>query len=46
MKNDDEYYLKRKIRKSVETAFSMIMAKFGKVIKATSNQIQVVSCKL
>ncbi len=36
MKNDDEYYLKRKIRKSVETAFSMITAKFGKVIKATS----------
>jgi len=28
--------MKRKLRKSIETAFSMITAKFGKVIKATS----------
>ena len=36
MQNDDNYFTKRKIRKGVETAFSMITAKFGKVIKATS----------
>ena len=36
MQNDDDYFIKRKIRKGVETAFSMITAKFGKVIKATS----------
>ena len=36
MQNDDDYFIKLKIRKGVETAFSMITAKFGKVIKATS----------
>lgn len=36
MKTDKDYFIKRKIRKGVETAFSMITAKFGKVIKATS----------
>ena len=36
MKTDIDYFIKRKIRKGVETAFSMITAKFGKVIKATS----------
>ena len=30
------YKVKRKIRKGVETAFSVITAKFGKVIKVTS----------
>lgn len=35
-KNDTDYWTKRKLRKSIETAFSMITAKFGKVIKATS----------
>ena len=35
-KNDTDYWMKRKLRKSIETAFSMITAKFGKVIKATS----------
>jgi len=35
-KNDTEHWIKRKLRKSIETAFSMITAKFGKVIKATS----------
>lgn len=30
MQNDDDYFIKRKIRKGVETAFSMIVAKFGK----------------
>lgn len=32
MKTDIDYFIKRKIRKGVETAFSMITAKFGKVI--------------
>jgi hypothetical protein len=36
MKKDKDYFMKRKIRKGVETAFSVITAKFGKVIKATS----------
>ena len=35
-KHDTEHGIKRKLRKSIETAFSMITAKFGKVIKATS----------
>ena len=34
--NTDDYFTKRRIRKGVETAFSMITAKFGKVIKATT----------
>lgn len=36
MGNDPDYFTKRKIRKGVETVFSVITAKFGKVIKATS----------
>ncbi len=36
VQNDTEHGIKRKLRKSIETAFSMITAKFGKVIKATS----------
>jgi len=36
MPKDNEHGLKRKIRKGVETAFSVITSKFGKVIKATS----------
>jgi hypothetical protein len=36
MTKDPDYYIKRRIRKGVETAFSVITAKFGKVIKATS----------
>ena len=36
MKKDSDYFIKRKIRKGVETAFSVITSKFGKVIKATS----------
>lgn len=36
MSIDPEHKIKRKIRKVVETAFSVITAKFGKVIKATS----------
>jgi len=36
MKMDPNHKVKRKIRKGVETAFSVITAKFGKVIKATS----------
>ena len=46
MQNDDEYFTKRKIRKSVETAFSMITAKFGKVIKATSMKGFITKLKL
>ncbi len=34
--NTEDYFTKRRIRKGVETAFSMITAKFGKVIKATT----------
>jgi len=36
MKKDNEYFIKRKIRKSIETAFSVITSKFGKYIRATS----------
>ena len=36
MKQDPLHKVKRKIRKGVETAFSVITSKFGKVIKATS----------
>jgi len=36
MKPDTSHKIKRKIRKGVETAFSVITAKFGKVLKATS----------
>lgn len=36
MKYDNDYFIKRKIRKGVETAFSVITSKFGKVMKATS----------
>jgi len=46
MQNDNEYLIKRKIRKSVETAFSMITAKFGKVIKATSMKGFITKLKL
>lgn len=34
--NTEDYFIKRRIRKGVETAFSIITAKFGKVIKATT----------
>ena len=34
--NTEDYFTKRRIRKGVETAFSMITTKFGKVIKATT----------
>lgn len=36
MGKDNDYFIKRKIRKGVETAFSVITSKFGKMIKATS----------
>jgi len=36
MKNDNEYFTKRKIRKKVETTFSIVTSKFGKYIRATS----------
>jgi len=36
MTKDSLHKIKRKIRKGVETAFSVITAKFSKVIKATS----------
>ena len=36
MKKDNSSKVKKKIRKGVETAFSVITSKFGKVIKATS----------
>jgi hypothetical protein len=36
MRSDLNHRVKRKIRKGVETAFSVITAKFGKVIRATS----------
>ncbi len=36
IKKDNSYKLKKKIRKRIETAFSVITSKFGKVIKAIS----------
>ena len=46
MENDSDHKVKRKIRKGVETAFSVITAKFGKVIKATSIRGFLVKLKL
>ena len=46
MKKDNSSKLKRKIRKGVETAFSVITSKFGKVIKATSLDGFLVKLKL
>jgi hypothetical protein len=46
MKQDSEHNTKRKIRKGVETAFSVITAKFGKVIRATSIRGFLVKLKL
>ena len=43
---DPNHKVKRKIRKGVETAFSVITAKFGKVIKATSIKGFLVKLKL
>jgi len=36
MKEDKDYFIKRKLRKKVETVFSIITGRFGNVIKATS----------
>jgi hypothetical protein len=46
MKQDLTHKIKRKIRKGVETAFSVITAKFGKVIKATTIRGFLVKLKL
>jgi hypothetical protein len=46
MEDDPLRKMKRKIRKGVETAFSVITAKFGKVIKATSIRGFLVKLKL
>lgn len=46
MKPDPNHTIKRKIRKGVETAFCVITAKFGKVIKATSIRGFFVKLKL
>jgi len=46
MKIDSEHKIKRKIRKGVETTFSVITAKFGKTIKATSISGFLVKLKL
>ena len=43
---DPNHKVKRKIRKGVETAFSVITAKFGKVIRATSIRGFLVKLKL
>ena len=43
---DPNHKVKRKIRKGVETAFSVITAKFGKVIRATSIKGFLVKLKL
>jgi len=43
---DPHHKVKRKIRKGVETAFSVITAKFGKVIRATSIKGFLVKLKL
>ena len=36
MGKDKDYFMKRKLRKKVETVFSIITGRFGNVIKATS----------
>jgi uncharacterized protein YqjF (DUF2071 family) len=36
MGEDKDYFTKRKLRKKVETVFSIITGRFGNVIKATS----------
>ena len=36
MGEDKDYFIKRKLRKKVETVFSIITGRFGNVIKATS----------
>jgi len=46
MKEDPTHKIKRKIRKGVETVFSVITSKFGKVIKATSIRGFLVKLKL
>lgn len=46
MKPDPNHRIKRKIRKGVETTFSIITAKFGKVIKVTSSRGFLVKLKL
>ena len=46
MKQDPNHKAKRKIRKGVETAFSVITAKFDKVIRATSIRGFLVKLKL
>ena len=46
MQKDPTHKVKRKIRKGVETAFSVITAKFGKVIRATSIRGFLVKLKL
>ena len=46
MKQDPHYKVKRKIRKGVETSFSVITAKFSKVIRATSIRGFLVKLKL
>ena len=46
MKKDSDYFIKRKIRKGVETTFSVITSKFGKVIKATSISGFLIKLKL
>ena len=46
MEQDPNHKSKRKIRKGVETAFSVITAKFGKVIRATSIRGFLVKLKL
>lgn len=36
MGKDKDYFIKRKLRKKVETVFSIITGRFGNVLKATS----------
>lgn len=46
MNQDPHHKIKQKIRKNVETAFSVITSKFGKMIKATSIKGFLVKLKL
>ena len=46
MEKDPNHKIKRKLRKGVETAFSVITAKFGKFIRATSIHGFLVKLKL
>ena len=46
MGKDKDYFIKQKLRKKVETVFSIITGRFGNVIKATSKDGFLTKLKL